>query len=132
MRAIAGTLNARGIPTARGGTWSAMQVSNVLQRAQPKDLNWWCAATIIRVSRETCVRLPERRSVDLGATFPRLVVTPTTPLSAAARHYVSTNGGWRTYLRATFLRLVLTPTTPLSAAARYYVSTTCPHRRSRR
>ena len=48
-------------------------------------------AAIIRVSRETCVRLPERRSVDLGATFLRLVVTPTTPLSAAARHYVSTN-----------------------------------------
>jgi hypothetical protein len=48
-------------------------------------------AAIIRVSRETCVRLSERRSVDLGATFLRLVVTPTTPLSAAARHYVSTN-----------------------------------------
>ena len=36
LRAIAETLNARGIPTARGGTWSAMQVSNVLQRAQRK------------------------------------------------------------------------------------------------
>ena len=36
LRAIAETLNARGIPTARGGTWSAMQVSNVLQRAQTK------------------------------------------------------------------------------------------------
>jgi hypothetical protein len=37
LRAIAETLNARGIPTARGGTWSAMQVSNVLQRAQTKS-----------------------------------------------------------------------------------------------
>ena len=35
--------------------------------------------------------IAERRSVDLGATFLRLVVTLTTPLSAAARHYVSTN-----------------------------------------
>jgi hypothetical protein len=35
-RMIAETLNARGIPTARGGTWSAMQVCNVLQRAQTK------------------------------------------------------------------------------------------------
>jgi hypothetical protein len=35
--------------------------------------------------------IAERRSLELGATFLRLVVTPTTPLSAAARHYVSTN-----------------------------------------
>jgi hypothetical protein len=36
LRAIAEILNARGILTARGGTWSAMQVFNVLQRAQTK------------------------------------------------------------------------------------------------
>ena len=36
LRAIAETLNARGILTARGGTWSAMQVFNVLQRTQTK------------------------------------------------------------------------------------------------
>jgi Recombinase len=33
LRAIAQTLNARGILTPRGGTWSAMQVHNVLARA---------------------------------------------------------------------------------------------------
>jgi hypothetical protein len=36
LRVIAETPNARGIPTARRGTWSAMQVSNVLQRAQTR------------------------------------------------------------------------------------------------
>jgi DNA invertase Pin-like site-specific DNA recombinase len=37
LRAIAETLNARGILTPRGGTWSAMQVHNVLARgAQTK------------------------------------------------------------------------------------------------
>ena len=30
---IANALNARGIPTARGGRWAAMTVSNVLVRA---------------------------------------------------------------------------------------------------
>ena len=33
LRAIAEALNARGIPTARGGRWAAMTVSNVLARA---------------------------------------------------------------------------------------------------
>ncbi len=33
LRAIAKALNARGIPTARGGRWQAMTVSNVLARA---------------------------------------------------------------------------------------------------
>jgi hypothetical protein len=33
LRAIAETLNARGVPTARGGRWQAMTVSNVLARA---------------------------------------------------------------------------------------------------
>jgi DNA invertase Pin-like site-specific DNA recombinase len=33
LRAIAKALNARGIPTARGGRWAAMTVSNVLARA---------------------------------------------------------------------------------------------------
>jgi hypothetical protein len=32
LRAIAAGLNAQGIPTARGGTWSAVQVMRVLQR----------------------------------------------------------------------------------------------------
>jgi DNA invertase Pin-like site-specific DNA recombinase len=32
LRAIAETLNNRGIPTSRGGTWSAVQVSNVIAR----------------------------------------------------------------------------------------------------
>jgi hypothetical protein len=34
LRSIAETLNARGIPTARGKTWTATQVSNVLARAE--------------------------------------------------------------------------------------------------
>jgi DNA invertase Pin-like site-specific DNA recombinase len=33
LRAIAAGLNDAGIPTARGGMWSAVQVSNVLKRA---------------------------------------------------------------------------------------------------
>jgi DNA invertase Pin-like site-specific DNA recombinase len=33
LRQIAAGLNQRGIPTARGGTWSAMQVKRVLERA---------------------------------------------------------------------------------------------------
>ncbi|MFH6781148.1 MULTISPECIES: recombinase family protein [Methylobacterium] len=33
LREIAGALNARDIPTARGGTWSAVQVSRVLARS---------------------------------------------------------------------------------------------------
>jgi len=33
LRAIAAALNARGVPTARGGRWQAMTVSNVLARA---------------------------------------------------------------------------------------------------
>jgi hypothetical protein len=33
LRAIAKALNARGVPTARGGRWQAMTVSNVLARA---------------------------------------------------------------------------------------------------
>ncbi|MEW9806559.1 recombinase family protein [Mesorhizobium marinum] len=33
MRKIAAALNARGIPTARGGTWAATQVSDILKRA---------------------------------------------------------------------------------------------------
>jgi DNA invertase Pin-like site-specific DNA recombinase len=34
LHSIADTLNTRGIPTARGKTWTAMQVSNVLARAE--------------------------------------------------------------------------------------------------
>ena len=30
---MAAGLNSRGIPTARGGTWSAVQVKRVLERA---------------------------------------------------------------------------------------------------
>jgi hypothetical protein len=33
LRDLAAGLNARGIPTARGGTWSAVQVMRVLERA---------------------------------------------------------------------------------------------------
>ena len=33
LRAVADALNARGIPTARGGRWHAMTVRNVLARA---------------------------------------------------------------------------------------------------
>jgi DNA invertase Pin-like site-specific DNA recombinase len=33
LRAIAEALNARGVPTARGGRWQAMTVSNILARA---------------------------------------------------------------------------------------------------
>ena len=33
LRAIAEALNARGVPTARGGRWQAMTVSNILTRA---------------------------------------------------------------------------------------------------
>ena len=33
LRAIANALNARGVPTARGGRWQAMTVSNILARA---------------------------------------------------------------------------------------------------
>jgi DNA invertase Pin-like site-specific DNA recombinase len=32
LRAIAEALNARGVPTARGGRWQAMTVSNILAR----------------------------------------------------------------------------------------------------
>lgn len=32
LQAIAAALNARGIPTARGGSWSAVQVQRVLAR----------------------------------------------------------------------------------------------------
>jgi DNA invertase Pin-like site-specific DNA recombinase len=34
LRAIAGELNARGIQTARGGTWAATQVADILRRAE--------------------------------------------------------------------------------------------------
>ena len=33
LRQIAEALNARGVPTARGGQWHAQSVANVLQRA---------------------------------------------------------------------------------------------------
>jgi DNA invertase Pin-like site-specific DNA recombinase len=33
LRAVASALTARGVPTARGGTWNAAQVANVLRRA---------------------------------------------------------------------------------------------------
>jgi hypothetical protein len=33
LRAIAAALNARGVPTARGGQWHAKSVANVLERA---------------------------------------------------------------------------------------------------
>ncbi|MER8370994.1 recombinase family protein [Mesorhizobium sp. M0991] len=33
MRKTAAGLNARGIPTARGGTWAATQISDTLKRS---------------------------------------------------------------------------------------------------
>ena len=33
LRAIADALNARGVPTARGGRWAALTVSNILARS---------------------------------------------------------------------------------------------------
>ncbi len=33
LRAIADALNARGVPTARGGQWQAQTISNLLARA---------------------------------------------------------------------------------------------------
>jgi DNA invertase Pin-like site-specific DNA recombinase len=36
LRAMAAGLNSRGIPTARGGTWSAVQVKRVLERAEAR------------------------------------------------------------------------------------------------
>ncbi|WP_247992169.1 recombinase family protein [Bradyrhizobium sp. 186] len=33
LRQIAGVLNARGIPTARGGQWYAQSVANIIERA---------------------------------------------------------------------------------------------------
>ena len=33
LRAIARALEARGVPTARGGTWTAVQVTEILRRA---------------------------------------------------------------------------------------------------
>jgi hypothetical protein len=37
LRAIAAALNARGIPTARGGQWNATQVMSVLRRAADNE-----------------------------------------------------------------------------------------------
>jgi hypothetical protein len=37
LRAIAAGLEGRGIPTARGGNWSAVQVSRLLGRLQAAD-----------------------------------------------------------------------------------------------
>jgi hypothetical protein len=43
LRAIAAELDARGIPAARGGKWSAVQVSRLLARVNP--------STVRRISR---------------------------------------------------------------------------------
>ena len=43
LRAIAAELDARGIPAARGGKWSAVQVSRLLERVN--------ASTAQRISR---------------------------------------------------------------------------------
>ena len=43
LRAIAAKLDARGIPAARGGKWSAVQVSRLLERVN--------ASTAQRISR---------------------------------------------------------------------------------
>ena len=36
LRAIAAGLDARGIPAARGGTWSAVQVARLLERLESR------------------------------------------------------------------------------------------------
>jgi Recombinase len=38
LRAVAAALTARGVPTARGGTWSAMQVHNLLKRSDAEGM----------------------------------------------------------------------------------------------
>jgi DNA invertase Pin-like site-specific DNA recombinase len=43
LRAISAELEARGIPAARGGKWSAVQVSRLLERVNP--------STVQRISR---------------------------------------------------------------------------------
>ena len=43
LRAIAAKSDARGIPAARGGKWSAVQVSRLLERVNP--------STVQRISR---------------------------------------------------------------------------------
>ena len=43
LRAFAAELDARGIPAARGGKWSAVQVSRLLARVNP--------STVQRISR---------------------------------------------------------------------------------
>ena len=43
LRSIAAGLNERGIPTARGGTWSAVQVKRVLERgAESRERHELC------------------------------------------------------------------------------------------
>ena len=37
LRAIAAALEERGIPTARGGKWSSVQVGRLLEAARPFD-----------------------------------------------------------------------------------------------
>jgi hypothetical protein len=32
LRGVAAVLAARGVPTARGGTWSAAQIANIMRR----------------------------------------------------------------------------------------------------
>ena len=60
LRAIAETLNARGIPTARGGTWSAMQVHNVFARgAQTNDRS--CGPSLSASIRPIATELYARR-----------------------------------------------------------------------
>ena len=41
LRAIARELVARGVPTARGGQWSAVQVSDILRRGGEAKANGW-------------------------------------------------------------------------------------------
>jgi hypothetical protein len=45
MRTIAEGLDARGVPAARGGTWSAVQVSRLLARLNPSPFEVSAAAS---------------------------------------------------------------------------------------
>ena len=69
LRGIAAALTARGVATARGGQWSAMQVSNLLRRG---------GGTSPEAGDEGCpeAEMVARRTLRTGTTFgPRMVCT---------------------------------------------------------
>jgi hypothetical protein len=62
LRAIAAGLEERGIPTARGGKWSAVQVSRLLEAARQVALRRTWPPAFFPVSAHT-PRLASRRSI---------------------------------------------------------------------